>query len=51
MKVKMKVICDGDPGHDDMLAFLLAAKHLELLGIATVMGNQSMDKDGSGGNC
>lgn len=51
MKVKTKVICDGDPGHDDMLAFLLAAKHLELLGITTVMGNQSMDKDGSRGNC
>ena len=40
----MKVICDGDPGHDDMLAFLLAAKHLELIGITTVMGNQSLEK-------
>jgi pyrimidine-specific ribonucleoside hydrolase len=40
----MKVICDGDPGHDDMLAFLLAAKHLDLLGITTVSGNQSLEK-------
>jgi inosine-uridine nucleoside N-ribohydrolase len=39
-----KVICDGDPGHDDMLAFLLAAKHLDLLGITTVSGNQSIEK-------
>ena len=39
-----KVIIDCDPGHDDALAILLAAKHLDVLGITTVAGNQSLDK-------
>ncbi|MBV7327206.1 nucleoside hydrolase [Chloroflexi bacterium TSY] len=39
-----KVILDCDPGHDDALAILLAAKHLDLLGMTTVAGNQSLDK-------
>ena len=39
-----KVIMDCDPGHDDALAILLAAKHLDLLGITTVGGNQSLEK-------
>jgi len=39
-----KVIIDCDPGHDDALAILLAAKHLNVLGITTVAGNQSLDK-------
>lgn len=41
---KKKVIFDGDPGHDDMCAILLAAKHMDLLGITTVHGNQSLEK-------
>lgn len=41
---KMKVICDGDPGHDDMCGFLMAAKFMDLLGITTVAGNQSLEK-------
>ena len=41
---KRKVIVDCDPGHDDMCAILLAAKHMELLGITTVHGNQSLEK-------
>lgn len=41
---KRKVIVDCDPGHDDMSAILLAAKHMELLGITTVHGNQSLEK-------
>lgn len=40
----LKVILDCDPGHDDALAILLAAKHLELLGITTVGGNQTLEK-------
>jgi len=39
-----KVILDCDPGHDDALAILLAAKNLDLLGITTVGGNQTLEK-------
>jgi len=39
-----KIIFDCDPGHDDALAILLAARHLQILGITTVQGNQSLDK-------
>lgn len=39
-----KIILDCDPGHDDALAILLAAKHLDVLGITTVAGNQTIDK-------
>lgn len=39
-----KVILDCDPGHDDALAILLAARHFDVLGITTVHGNQSLDK-------
>lgn len=38
------VIIDCDPGHDDALAILLAAKHLNVLGITTVSGNESIEK-------
>lgn len=40
----MHVLLDCDPGHDDMLAILLAAQHLDVVGITTVHGNQSVDK-------
>lgn len=40
----MHVVLDCDPGHDDMLAILLAAKHLEVVTITTVHGNQSLDR-------
>lgn len=39
-----KVILDCDPGHDDAMAILLAAKRLQVLGITTVAGNQSIEK-------
>jgi inosine-uridine nucleoside N-ribohydrolase len=41
---KAPVIIDCDPGHDDAVAILLAAKHLDVLGITTVGGNQSIEK-------
>ncbi|NLL91364.1 MAG: nucleoside hydrolase [Ruminococcaceae bacterium] len=34
-----KVIIDCDPGHDDAIAIMLAAQHLDILGITTVGGN------------
>ncbi len=39
-----KVLIDCDPGHDDATAILYAARHLDLVGITTVYGNQSVDK-------
>ena len=39
-----KVIIDCDPGHDDALAILLAGQHLDILGITTVAGNQTIEK-------
>jgi len=38
------VIVDCDPGHDDMLAILLAARHFDILGITTVAGNADVDR-------
>lgn len=41
-----KILMDCDPGHDDMVAILLAtaSEEIDLLGITTVAGNQSGDK-------
>ncbi len=39
-----KVLIDCDPGHDDATAILYAARHLDLVGITTVYGNQSVEK-------
>lgn len=41
-----KVIIDCDPGHDDAIALMLAIGHpdIEVLGVTTVAGNQSIDK-------
>ena len=43
---RQKIILDCDPGHDDAVAIMLAANspQLELLGITTVAGNQTLDK-------
>ncbi|MBV9817179.1 MAG: nucleoside hydrolase [Solirubrobacterales bacterium] len=40
----MRFLLDCDPGHDDMLAILLAAQHLDVVAITTVSGNQSLPK-------
>lgn len=43
---KEKIILDCDPGHDDAIAIMMAAKHpaIDLLGITIVAGNQTLDK-------
>ena len=43
-----KIILDCDPGHDDAIAILLAAKNptLDLLGLTIESGNQTLDKTG-----
>lgn len=43
---KIKVILDGDPGHDDAIAWVMAnaAKELDILAITTVGGNQTIEK-------
>lgn len=38
------VILDCDPGHDDALAILLAARHFDVLAITTVAGNVDVDR-------
>jgi inosine-uridine nucleoside N-ribohydrolase len=42
----MKILIDCDPGHDDMMAIMLAcaSPELELLGVTTVAGNQTGEK-------
>jgi pyrimidine-specific ribonucleoside hydrolase len=42
----MKMLIDCDPGHDDMMAIMLAcaSPELELLGVSTVAGNQTGEK-------
>ena len=42
MAEKAKVLIDCDPGHDDAVAILFAARHLELLAVTTVHGNSSL---------
>lgn len=38
-----KLVLDGDPGRDDAVAILLAARHLELLAVTTVFGNAPLE--------
>jgi inosine-uridine nucleoside N-ribohydrolase len=44
--VSTPVLLDCDPGHDDAIALLLAlaSPELELLGVTTVAGNQTLEK-------
>lgn len=46
MSEKRRLIIDCDPGHDDAVAVIMAARNpkFELLGITTVRGNQTVDK-------
>ena len=38
------IILDCDPGHDDAVAIVVAARHAELLGITTVAGNAPLER-------
>jgi inosine-uridine nucleoside N-ribohydrolase len=38
-----KLLIDCDPGHDDAVALLFAARHLDLVGVTTVHGNSSLE--------
>ena len=40
------IILDGDPGHDDAIAWLLAnaSPELKIIGVTTVCGNQTVEK-------
>ena len=42
----LPILLDCDPGHDDAIAILLAlaSPELELVGVTTVSGNQTLDK-------
>ena len=45
-RVGTPILIDCDPGHDDAMALLLAlaSPEVELLGVSTVHGNQTLDK-------
>src|SRR4051794_12058292 len=45
-RVSTAILLDCDPGHDDAIALLLAlaSPELDLLGVTTVSGNQTLDK-------
>ena len=40
---KTKILIDCDPGHDDAVALLYAARQLDLIGVTTVHGNNSLE--------
>ncbi|MBE6985351.1 MAG: nucleoside hydrolase [Ruminococcaceae bacterium] len=46
MTEKRAIILDGDPGHDDAIAWMLAkaSEKLEILAVTTVCGNQAVEK-------
>ncbi|MGD9999970.1 MAG: nucleoside hydrolase, partial [Ilumatobacteraceae bacterium] len=38
------IVLDCDPGHDDAIAIIVAARHTDLLGITTVAGNAPLER-------
>ncbi|HET9619784.1 MAG TPA: nucleoside hydrolase, partial [Kofleriaceae bacterium] len=41
--MKPKIVIDCDPGADDAVAILCAARHLDLVGVTTVHGNSTVE--------
>jgi inosine-uridine nucleoside N-ribohydrolase len=41
---RTRILIDCDPGHDDAVAILYAARHLDLLGLTTVHGNNTLER-------
>jgi inosine-uridine nucleoside N-ribohydrolase len=41
---RVSMLLDCDPGHDDAIAMVVAARHADLLGITTVAGNAPLDR-------
>ena len=42
--MRPRVLLDCDPGHDDAMAIVAAARHAELVGITTVAGNAPLER-------
>jgi inosine-uridine nucleoside N-ribohydrolase len=43
MSQRTKILIDCDPGHDDAVAILFAARHMDLLAVTTVHGNNTLE--------
>jgi inosine-uridine nucleoside N-ribohydrolase len=43
MSQRTKILVDCDPGHDDAVAILFAARHMDLLAVTTVYGNNTLE--------
>jgi len=41
---RVRILLDCDPGHDDVVAIIVAAQFADLLGITTVAGNAPLDR-------
>ena len=39
-----RILLDCDPGHDDAMAIVAAARYAELVGITTVSGNAPLER-------
>ena len=40
----LRILLDCDPGHDDVIAIVVAARHTEMVGITTVAGNAPLEQ-------